>query len=72
MGHSIGSWNWDSGLPIFSSNENPNSEKEEPEPETIRTDTETEQESVIFDQILIEEVTNIFKTFASLYSFAGK
>ena len=45
LGHSFGSWNWDSGLPIFSSNENPNLENEK-EPEIIRADTETEQESV--------------------------
>ena len=43
--HSIGSWNWDSGLPIFSLNENPNLENEEKEPEIIRADTETEQGS---------------------------
>ena len=88
FGHSIGSWNWDSGLPIFSSNENSNSENEETE--IFRADTETEQESVktkwrkirlrkkalrLFSrdyQTLIEEVTNTFKQFASLYSFAGK
>ena len=45
MRHSIGSWNWDSGLPIFSLNENPNLENEEKEPEIIRADTETEQGS---------------------------
>ena len=85
MGHSFGSWNWDSGLPIFSSNENRNLENEKAEPEIIRADTETEQESVktkwskirlrnkalrLFSrdyQTLIEEVTNTFKTFASLY-----
>ena len=76
FGHSIGSWNWDSGLPIFSSNENPNSENEETELEIIRTDTEPESVKLkwrkirlrekalrLFSgnyQILIEEVTDTF------------
>ena len=88
FGHSIGSWNWDSGLPIFSSNENPNSENEETEPKTIRTDMETESVKTKWRKIrlrekalrlfsrdyqtLIEEVTNTLETFASLYSCCRK